>query len=89
MTVEPTGVRLALRVEGKFWNAYVAKADTMEGAFQIGSIAMAAVENREIKHAFMNLMQQVIADALKSRGITTEWPFDPQPAPESERAGNA
>lgn len=87
--IEPMGIRLALRVEGRFWNAYIAKVGTMENAVLIGSIAMAAVKNNEIKGGFRELMQRIVTEELKTRGITAEWPYDPEPAPESERAGNA
>lgn len=83
-------VRLALREEGKFWNAYLALADTMDGAKLIGSISMGAVKkNPEAKAAFMALMQQILGDAVED--VTGEQPkkWDIGPAPEAERSGNA
>lgn len=83
-------IRLALREEGSFWNAYLAMSDTMDGAKLIGSIMIgAARKNPEIKAAFQALMQQVLADAIED--VTGEAPdkWDVQRGPESERAGNA
>ena len=89
--LKPMSLRLALRHEGKFWNAYIAKSDTMLDAIHIGSIAMRFVEaDNERKHAFMAMMQDCVTDAFKDvMGVDTEWPDDPQSAPESERAGHS
>lgn len=91
MKTKPMAMRLALREEGTMWNAYVARPDTMEGAFIIGSISMrAAVEHPEIKRGFMELMKQVVAVGVED--VTGQPPdawHDPKPAPESERGGNA
>ncbi len=43
-TRKTMAVRLALRQEGAFWNAYLAQADTMVGAKLIGSIVLGAVK---------------------------------------------
>jgi hypothetical protein len=82
-------IRVALREEGQFWNAYIAKHDTMEGAMLIGSIVMSAVKNNiKIKHAFQSTMKQILADAIKNTGgIIGSWDFER--APESERSGHA
>lgn len=83
-------VRLALREEGPFWNAYMALPDTMKDAKLIGSIAMGAVRaNPEIKDGFMKVMQQVLAHAIES--VTGESPgeWDVGPAPEADRAGHS
>ena len=89
--LKPMNLRLALRHEGKFWNAYIAKSDTMLDAIHIGSIAMRFVEaNKERKQAFMALMQACMTDTCKDvMGVDAEWPDGPQPAPESERAGHS
>jgi len=83
-------LRLALRVEGEWWNAYVAHAGTMDGAHKVGSILMVAVRDNEArKKAFMKLMQDVMSDVLKeATGLRPLW-FEAQAAPEHERAGNA
>lgn len=83
-------LRLALRAEGDWWNAYIAESGTMEGAHKVGSILMAAVhDNEERKEAFMKLMQSFMSDVLKDvTGVRPLW-WEPKTAPERERAGNA
>jgi hypothetical protein len=78
--------RLALREEGKQWNAYYALPDTMEGAIFLGSIAMRfVIDNPKRKQAFMKLMQDSIGDVIKElMGQRVYWP-EPQPAPDHER----
>lgn len=83
-------IRLALREEGRFWNAYLAHANTMDDAMLIGSIMIgAARKNPDVLNGFKALMEQVIADAIKD--VTGKAPASmvTQPAPESERSGNA
>jgi hypothetical protein len=84
------GVRLALRVEGDWWVAYLALENTMDGAKRLGSILMGIVENsHERRQAFQSLMQDVMNDAIKDVfGQTPDWNA-PQSAPEAERAGRA
>ena len=82
--------RLALREEGKFWVAYYALPDTMEGALLLGSIAMRFVQNQERKDAFMGLMREAVADILEEKtGTRPTWPNPPQRAPEHERGGHS
>lgn len=83
-------IRLAFREEGSFWNAYLARSDTMKDAKLIGSIMIGAVrKNADAKAAFMALMQQILADAVED--VTGEQPekWDIGPAPEAERAGHS
>ena len=83
------GIRLALRHEGDFWNAYIAHEHTMKDARLIGSVLIGAARNPEIKHGFMELMQSVMAMGIEEvSGEAPEWNA-PQAAPESERSGNA
>ena len=87
MTEERHNVgRLAMRQEGRWWVAYYAMPNTMDDAIEMGRIAMAIVENRERRQAFTDIMKAEIADFLE--GKTGQRP-DFQPAPESERSGNA
>ena len=83
-------IRLAMRVEGDWWVAYMAQKDSMDGATRLGSILMGIVEhNQERKQAFMALMQSAMTDGIKDVfGQTPDWNA-PQSAPESERAGRA
>jgi len=83
-------IRLAMRQEGNFWNAYLALPDTMENAKLIGSIMMGAIaRDPKIKKDFMKLMQRVLGNAIKD--TTGEKPKDwvINPAPESERSGHS
>ena len=82
-------VRLALRVEGPWWVAYYAKAETMQHAIRLGSILLALVQDPVHKEAFMQLMQSAVASMLEqgSRG-PVEWDA-PVRGPEHERSGNA
>jgi hypothetical protein len=89
-----TSLRLAMRVEGDWWNAYAADMHTMEGAVLIGTIGMRAVRGPSAgcarrKQAFMALMQDVINEFLTDAGATVAGWNDPERAPEHERAGRA
>lgn len=78
-------LRIAYRVEGEFWNAYVAKVDTMHDATLIGSIRMILVADPKHEKAFKDLMWNCFADIIEAAyGLR---PLDPieQPAPEHER----
>jgi hypothetical protein len=82
--------RLAMRVDGTFWNAYYAMPDTLDGAILIGSIAMRFVENKARKNLFMALMKEAVSDLIEeTTGTRPEWPEGAKPAPEHERGGNA
>ena len=90
MTVN-SDFRLALRQEDQFWNAYMAKIGTMEGALLIGSIHMRIVENSPtVKREFMDCMKSAFTRAIKDvLGISIDHWNDPRSAPETERSGNA
>lgn len=88
---EAMKMRLALRVEGHFWNAYLADPDTMMNAALLGSIRMNVVENDPtLKNAFMAVMQMAIAKVIED---VTGGPVDcwqePVAAPQHEKAGRA
>ena len=86
MSENTPALRLALRVEGHWWNAYVAPMDTMKGAFLIGAIPIASAKaSNEIKNDFMALMRKVMEAGLP--GGIPEW-NSPTRAPESERSGH-
>lgn len=81
--------RLAMRHEGQWWKAYYAMAGTMEGAVELGSIRIGAVEDERNKRAFMDLMRNVVSDIIENEtGQRPEWPDGTRPAPEHERAGH-
>lgn len=83
--------RLALRVEGEYWNAYYALPDTMKDAIHLGSIRMVFVlDHEERKRTFMVLMQEAVGDLIQdATGKTASWPAPAQAAPENERSGSA
>jgi hypothetical protein len=82
--------RLAMRHEGKFWNAYYAMPSTMEDAIFLGSIAMRFVEQPDRKDAFLAMMREAVSDIIEeTTGTRPSWPDGPQRAPESERSGHA
>ena len=90
MTPANEAGRLAMRVEGNYWNAYFALPGTMDDALFLGGIAMAAVTGHpERKAAFMGLMQDAVADILEQASGTRPTWNEPQAAPEHERAGRA
>ena len=81
--------RLALRVEGGFWNAYYAQQGTMTDAILLASIRMQYVQTPERKRAFMDLMRECVADTIEEIvGVRPEWGGE-EPAAEHERAGSA
>jgi len=81
--------RLAMRQEGSMWNAYLAKQGTMEGALLIGSIAIAAVEDEKRQQAFVNIMGDFVADAIKEMVGVRPTRMEVQQAPEHEKAGHS
>ena len=89
MTEQEMG-RLAMRVEGDWWNAYYAMPNTMEGALHLGSIRMAFVaDDWQRKELFMSMMKDAVSEIIKERiGVEATWP-EARPAPEHERSGKA
>lgn len=81
--------RLAMRVEGDWWNAYYALPDTMEGALLLGSVKMDVVRDEGRKNAFMDLMRDYFSDILEEKTGHRPAFHEPRPAPEHEKAGKA
>lgn len=81
--------RLAFRVEGDWWVAYYAAPTTMEGALELGRIAMRLVEDNGRKTAFMDIMRTAISDFMQDIFGQRPADFITSPAPEHERAGRA
>lgn len=82
--------RLAMRHEGKFWNAYYAMPESMENAILLGSIAVRFVQTEERRNAFMLFMREAMADLIEETvGVRPTFPDGPMPAPETERSGHA
>jgi hypothetical protein len=84
----PTQIaRLALRVEGDFWVAYLAPAYGMQGATVLAKVLMTAVADPRHKMAFMALMRNVVGDIIEANtGHRPIWPQpEGRPADERER----
>lgn len=80
--------RVAMRVEGDWWVAFLAEPGTMEGALELGRIRMTVVQDPGRKQAFMGTFSSFVAEILEEQfGERPEMPV--QPAPEHERAGRA
>jgi hypothetical protein len=82
-----TPIRLAIRSEGEFVNAYHAETGTMKGALLLGSIRRTLLRQQpDLFDTWKSLMSkaysQMIEDALSVKPTMIE-----EPAPEHERAG--
>lgn len=83
-------MRLALRVEGDWWVAYIARLDTMEGALELGRVRMRLVGIASQKAAALDFFKGAMSATLQAAGgHDLSWPTGPTPAPEHERAGSA
>jgi len=88
--MEKIPLRIALRVEGRWWIAYLAKPRGMEDALEIARVLIRpARENPAIKQAFIDLSKLIIDDATRATGLTIEGWNPPEVAPEDERSGTA
>lgn len=77
--------RLAMREQGDRWVAYYALDNTMDGAIELGSIAMAFVDRPDRKQQFMDLMRECVGDVIQRQtGTRPNW-GGPESAPEHER----
>lgn len=82
--------RLAFRVEGKWWVAYYAEPETMNGALELARIQMTLIDDKKRKDQFIQLMRDVFSDMMEAAiGVRPQWPNPPEAAPEHERAGQA
>jgi hypothetical protein len=81
-------MRLAMRREGEWWNAYIAAPNTMDDAMLIGSIRFASVQDPDRKERFIALMQDILGDASEEALGVRPARFERREAPESERSGH-
>ena len=78
--------RLALRVEGKNWNAYWAPMHTMVGAVYLGSIKMRLIEaHPPLKDKFMELMKEAMTVVIEDVDGAQVEDWKTKPAPAHER----
>ena len=82
--------RLALRAEGQWRKAYIAKPDSMAGAIEVARVRIAAAgADAGVKQAFIRLAQSVVEHTAKSTGLdVADWQ-EPAPAPEHEKSGHS
>jgi hypothetical protein len=78
MAEDTPAFRIAFRtnlVDGhEWWVAYLARMDTMDDSLELGAIRRSAVENPNIRAAFMETMRLMLADVLEEKGIkVSEW----------------
>lgn len=83
-------IRLAIRQEGQFVNAYVAPFDSMQDALHIGSISLALLNMRPalfegFKALMVDAMTALVETGTDAKVLGT---FE-QAAPEHEKAGHA
>lgn len=79
--------RIAMRVEGRWWVAYYAMPDTMDGAIELGRVQMAIVKDPVRKQTFIGLFKSAFEDIFKDKLEVERW--TEHPAPESEKSGSA
>jgi hypothetical protein len=90
MTDKPTQIgRIAMRVEGDWWVAYYALPTTMDGAIELGRIAMRLVQDRSRKEAFMAIMRDAVSEFVEDTLGKAPDDFIISAAPEHERSGRA
>lgn len=84
-----TPLRLALRVEGNWWVAYIATTENMEGAIELARIRLGALKDvAGGTDRWKSLMVDILGTQLKGIGLPPiSW--DEHAAPESERSGKA
>lgn len=81
--------RIAIRHEGRWVRAYLAKSDTMDGALLMGSIlAVMCQEQPKTFEMFKALMEYVMSTVIKDVSGLDVAEFITQKAPEHEKAGH-
>lgn len=81
--------RIAMRAEGDWWVSYYAMPDTMDGAIELGRIAMRLVQDRSRKEAFMAIMRDAISEFMEDTLGKRPDDFITSAAPAHERSGRA
>lgn len=90
MASEPVMLRLAFREEGKWWNAYIAKMGTMNGALPLGRTRIRLVEASPLaRETFMACMKTLFQEHVVLHGADRPTEFETRTAPEHERSGHA
>lgn len=82
-------VRIAVRGEGEWVNAYLARGDTMEGAQLVASIRRAVCDRRpELFDRWKAILHDTMMALCEDTGVPV-LRTEEQTAPEHERAGHA
>lgn len=82
--------RIAFRHEGDWWVAYHAQVETMQGAVELARVGMGFVMDSVRKRQFIQFVRDIYADAIEEKiGVRPQFPKEPEPAPEHERAGSS
>lgn len=90
MELERQNIRLAIRMEGEWVNAYIAAGDTMENAIHIGSVRRILCDNDpEVFQAWGNAMNRAMVDTVEMVSGKAVIQTQQEKAPEHERAGRA
>jgi hypothetical protein len=86
--MENPEIRIAIRSEGKMWNAYLAKPDTMKHAVLLSSVALTVVADPKCKELYLEFIQKLFVQMAQNLGL----PFDDtkiEVAPEHERGNGS
>ena len=87
MTKQPA-LRIAFRQEGKWWNAYLARPQTMDRAICMGSILIRLAEDEAVREAFKAMMRAALEVAIRELGHKNpKW--ETRKAPEHEKSGHS
>ncbi|WP_374374420.1 hypothetical protein [Dongia sp.] len=86
-TVNP--FRLAMRVEGEWWNAYMAPPETMEGATLLATVRMTLVAEKDAKDVYLATVRDLFFRAAEAALGAPIDSFETREAPEHEKAGRA
>lgn len=87
-TIIEAPVRLAIRREGKYVNAYLAQIGTMDDAVLLGSILHRLAQNADYFDAWKACMKHGFGIAIEEVTGGTIASFEERPGPEHERSGN-
>lgn len=80
-----SGLRLALRVEGPWWVAYLARRDTMEDAEELGRVLQSIIVTPELRNRFIGMMSDAYVALMWDRFRIKIVMGKTRPAPENER----
>lgn len=77
-------IRLAMRVEGDYWTAWLARHGTMEGAQRLASVHLKVVENQDRREALRRLLSEFVMDVIEEHAGARPTAMSERPAPDHE-----